>query len=143
MHISHIFVHISPSESWKTNEALFPVRSVSVEVKVADSNSKEPKRCSAICLFRLTRFWLMALVSDIAKFKLVFLGDKSVGKTSIITRFVYDKFDNTYKVWNHIFVKLTHIFSEFHLILKNTLSISRYLRHFFSIGDLRNLCLVG
>ncbi len=28
----------------------------------------------------------------------VFLGDPSVGKTSIITRFMYDKFDNTYQV---------------------------------------------
>ena len=28
----------------------------------------------------------------------VFLGDQSVGKTSIITRFMYDKFDNTYQV---------------------------------------------
>merc|ERR1712003_294967 len=29
--------------------------------------------------------------------KLVFLGDQSVGKTSIITRFMYDNFDNTYQ----------------------------------------------
>ena len=29
----------------------------------------------------------------------VFLGDQSVGKTSIITRFMYDKFDNTYQVY--------------------------------------------
>lgn len=34
----------------------------------------------------------------LAKYKLVFLGDQSVGKTSIITRFMYDKFDNTYQV---------------------------------------------
>lgn len=33
-----------------------------------------------------------------SKFKLVFLGDESVGKTSIITRFMYDTFDSTYKV---------------------------------------------
>lgn len=42
----------------------------------------------------------MAPVSALAKFKLVFLGDQSVGKTSIITRFMYDKFDNTYQVSN-------------------------------------------
>ena len=29
----------------------------------------------------------------------MFLGDQSVGKTSIITRFMYDKFDNTYQVF--------------------------------------------
>ncbi|KAG7539918.1 Small GTPase [Arabidopsis thaliana x Arabidopsis arenosa] len=39
----------------------------------------------------------MAAVSPLAKFKLVFLGDQSVGKTSIITRFMYDKFDTTYQ----------------------------------------------
>nr|AWW15252.1 Ras-related protein RABH1C [Leavenworthia alabamica] len=39
----------------------------------------------------------MAGVSPLAKFKLVFLGDQSVGKTSIITRFMYDKFDTTYQ----------------------------------------------
>ena len=33
----------------------------------------------------------------------VFLGDQSVGKTSIITRFMYDKFDNTYQVWGGCF----------------------------------------
>ena len=44
--------------------------------------------------------WKMASVSALAKYKLVFLGDQSVGKTSIITRFMYDKFDNTYQVWS-------------------------------------------
>ncbi|KAH0912847.1 hypothetical protein HID58_036168, partial [Brassica napus] len=39
----------------------------------------------------------MASVSPLAKYKLVFLGDQSVGKTSIITRFMYDKFDTTYQ----------------------------------------------
>lgn len=32
------------------------------------------------------------------KFKLVFLGDQSVGKTSVITRFMYDNFDSAYQV---------------------------------------------
>ena len=40
----------------------------------------------------------MALVLALAKYKLVFWGDQSVGKTNIITRFMYDKFDNTYQV---------------------------------------------
>ncbi|XP_021752283.1 ras-related protein RABH1e [Chenopodium quinoa] len=39
----------------------------------------------------------MSVVSPLAKYKLVFLGDQSVGKTSIITRFMYDKFDTTYQ----------------------------------------------
>eukprot|EP00823_Brevimastigomonas_motovehiculus_P000360 TRINITY_DN10447_c0_g1_i1.p1 TRINITY_DN10447_c0_g1~~TRINITY_DN10447_c0_g1_i1.p1 ORF type:complete len:255 (+),score=52.01 TRINITY_DN10447_c0_g1_i1:91-855(+) len=33
-----------------------------------------------------------------SKYKLVFLGSESVGKTAIITRFVYDNFESTYKV---------------------------------------------
>ncbi|KAG2542828.1 hypothetical protein PVAP13_9NG818400 [Panicum virgatum] len=36
------------------------------------------------------------VVSALAKYKLVFLGDQAVGKTAIITRFMYDKFDDTY-----------------------------------------------
>jgi len=32
-----------------------------------------------------------------SKYKLVFLGDEATGKTSIITRFMYDHFDNTYQ----------------------------------------------
>ncbi|GJN08816.1 hypothetical protein PR202_ga26773 [Eleusine coracana subsp. coracana] len=39
----------------------------------------------------------MAVVSALAKYKLVFLGDQAVGKTAIITRFMYDKFDDTYQ----------------------------------------------
>ena len=39
-----------------------------------------------------------AAAPPLAKYKLVFLGDQSVGKTSIITRFMYDKFDSTYQV---------------------------------------------
>jgi len=34
--------------------------------------------------------------ADLNKYKLVFLGDQSVGKSSIITRFLYDTFDATY-----------------------------------------------
>ncbi len=30
------------------------------------------------------------------KYKIVFLGDQSVGKTSIIHRFIYDSFDENY-----------------------------------------------
>ncbi|EXB34841.1 Ras-related protein [Morus notabilis] len=39
----------------------------------------------------------MAPVSALAKYKLIFFGEQSVGKTNIITRFMYDKFDNTYQ----------------------------------------------
>jgi GTPase SAR1 family protein len=34
-------------------------------------------------------------LSNIFKFKIVFLGDQSVGKTSIINRFMLDTFDGT------------------------------------------------
>lgn len=49
------------------------------------------------------------------QFKLVFLGEQSVGKTSLITRFMYDTFDNTYQVckWNLIFAN--SILSSFQL----------------------------
>lgn len=36
-----------------------------------------------------------------SKYKIIFLGDQSVGKTSIVTRFMYDTFDTTYQVKNY------------------------------------------
>ncbi|KAI9313570.1 ras-related protein rab-6A-like protein [Dichotomocladium elegans] len=35
--------------------------------------------------------------NPLKKFKLVFLGEQSVGKTSLITRFMYDTFDSNYQ----------------------------------------------
>lgn len=43
-------------------------------------------------------------ISPLSKYKLVFLGDQSVGKTSIITRFMYDKFDVNYQVRSNRFI---------------------------------------
>jgi GTPase SAR1 family protein len=42
-------------------------------------------------------------ISPLAKYKLVFLGDQGVGKTSIITRFMYDSFDKNYQVTFYYF----------------------------------------
>lgn len=36
-------------------------------------------------------------MAPLTKYKLVFLGDQGVGKTSIITRFMYDTFDTSYQ----------------------------------------------
>lgn len=37
-------------------------------------------------------------IQALSKYKIVFLGDQGVGKTSIITRFMYDSFDKLYQV---------------------------------------------
>ena len=34
-----------------------------------------------------------SIIHPLSKYKLVFLGDQSVGKTSIINRFMFDTFD--------------------------------------------------
>lgn len=38
----------------------------------------------------------------VPKQKIVFLGDQNVGKTSIINRFLYDKFDSGEKVFTKL-----------------------------------------
>jgi len=57
---------------------------------------KRPSR-----IFILIKVEVMSTSGDfgnpLRKFKLVFLGEQSVGKTSLITRFMYDSFDNTYQ----------------------------------------------
>ena len=70
----------------------------------------------------------MAPVSALAKYKLVFLGDQSVGKTSIITRFMYDKFDNTYQVL--LLHNQIHNPTSLKLIRSHTFAISLF--HWFS-----------
>eukprot|EP01087_Luapelamoeba_hula_P014837 TRINITY_DN4402_c0_g1_i1.p1 TRINITY_DN4402_c0_g1~~TRINITY_DN4402_c0_g1_i1.p1 ORF type:complete len:223 (+),score=20.46 TRINITY_DN4402_c0_g1_i1:175-843(+) len=46
---------------------------------------------------KVTQQQYSSSVNPLAKYKLVFLGDQSVGKTSIITRFMYDTFESTYQ----------------------------------------------
>lgn len=41
-----------------------------------------------------------SVMSPMSKYKLVFLGDQSVGKTSIINRFMFDTFDGKEHVNN-------------------------------------------
>ena len=38
-----------------------------------------------------------ASIAPLAKYKFVFLGDQSVGKTAIIQRFIFSTFDTTYQ----------------------------------------------
>nr|VDD16354.1 unnamed protein product [Brassica oleracea] len=66
------------------------------QLKDVEDDWETPSSATYLRSVSISRF-SMAPVSALAKYKLVFLGDQSVGKTSIITRFMYDKFDNTYQ----------------------------------------------
>lgn len=52
----------------------------------------------------------MAVEQPLSKYKLVFLGDQGVGKTNIISRFMYDRFDTTYQVHFTLFLYRMIIF---------------------------------
>jgi GTP-binding protein EngB required for normal cell division len=42
--------------------------------------------------------------AEIPKFKIIFLGDQGVGKSSILNRFAHDKFEQNYLVKIFIFI---------------------------------------
>uniref|UniRef100_A0A453IZ86 Uncharacterized protein n=1 Tax=Aegilops tauschii subsp. strangulata TaxID=200361 RepID=A0A453IZ86_AEGTS len=62
------------------------------------SNSEQKRSPDELAPGRASKLAMAPAVSALAKYKLVFLGDQAVGKTAIITRFMYDKFDATYQV---------------------------------------------
>ena len=65
-------------------------------------------------------------ISPLAKYKLVFLGDQGVGKTSVITRFMYDSFDKNYQViWNKYSHMKVSRFDFLSLIYRQSFSLSR------------------
>lgn len=54
-------------------------------------------------------------IPPLLKYKIVFLGDQAVGKSSIINRFIYDIFDgNEHVRFSPIYVE-THNWHRFHL----------------------------
>ncbi|MXQ82316.1 hypothetical protein E5288_WYG010970 [Bos mutus] len=64
--------------------------------------------------------------NPLRKFKLVFLGEQSVGKTSLITRFMYDSFDNTYQVRPHHALNLLPTLRQVRLQLWDTAGQERF-----------------
>ena len=65
--------------------------------------------------------------NPLRKFKLVFLGEQSVGKTSLITRFMYDSFDNTYQATIGIDFLSKTMYLEDRTVIYIYLKNNRYL----------------
>jgi GTPase SAR1 family protein len=55
-------------------------------------------------------------IPPLLKYKIVFLGDQAVGKSSIINRFIYDIFDGNEHVYVHLFRDLPLVLTSFHKI---------------------------
>ena len=81
--------------------------------------------------------------NPLRKFKLVFLGEQSVGKTSLITRFMYDSFDNTYQATIGIdFLSKTMYLEDrtvIYINLKNNPRMSLELKYLIRAPLLQNL----
>jgi GTPase SAR1 family protein len=52
-------------------------------------------------------------IPPLLKYKIVFLGDQAVGKSSIINRFIYDIFDGNEHVDVHLFRDLPSVSTSF------------------------------
>ncbi|GAA5843958.1 hypothetical protein JCM3766R1_006118 [Sporobolomyces carnicolor] len=79
----------APTETSAASSAPAATQATPVPAAPATTSSAAPSSSTA----QTSEFAHAAL----KKFKLVFLGEQSVGKTSLITRFMYDTFDNTYQ----------------------------------------------
>ncbi|KAL5254187.1 hypothetical protein ACHWQZ_G013827 [Mnemiopsis leidyi] len=66
---------------------LWTMAMIAVDFYQAKMIMKSLKRCNEMAEYS----------NPLRKFKVVFLGEQSVGKTSLITRFMYDSFDTTYQ----------------------------------------------
>ena len=67
-------------------------------------------------------------ISPLAKYKLVFLGDQGVGKTSIITRFMYDSFDKNYQVIFCCIWRSYNIYTSCFYVIRQLLVLISYPR---------------
>ncbi|KAH9628419.1 hypothetical protein HF086_015949 [Spodoptera exigua] len=80
--------------------------------------------------------------NPLRKFKLVFLGEQSVGKTSLITRFMYDSFDNTYQVSNQVLMPT--LLPDCYCVGRKVIGVmamsSYKLHHWLVIGPNEYLC---
>ena len=69
--------------------------------------------------------------NPLRKFKLVFLGEQSVGKTSLITRFMYDSFDNTYQAT----IGIDFLSKTMYLEDRTVSNVNLEKRYFVSLDD--------
>merc|ERR1712071_95087 len=81
----------------RTSTLFFNTRNYYTMGELATSSTATKMASSTASSARSTPSRSNSSLAPLAKYKLVFLGDQSVGKTSLITRFMYDSFDNTYQ----------------------------------------------
>lgn len=108
-----MLINIESEDNQKLKNFQIPRSKTFLTIKILSTSIIEPKMQKAS-------------TNLITKYKVVFIGDESVGKTSIINSICFDSFNENYRVWSLLQIKIVslhHFIFTFFFYLQPTVGM--------------------